>query len=104
MMKRIVIYQKNDNFPLEFTDDDESNIEDFCHTIEDAFASQTVTTLHFDSASILFRPSLISKIYVQDSTKISDPAGILKQEQLTEKPKGKKIQKIETTEDIITEE
>jgi len=101
-MKRIVIYQKNDNFPLEFIDNDETHIEDFCHTIEDAFVSQTVTTLHFESASILLRPSLISKIYVENLT--NDPAGVLKQEKGIEKSKEKKIQKVETTEDMITEE
>ena len=55
-MKRIVIYQKNDNYPLEFIDDDENNIEVFCKEIESAFSAQTVTTLHFKNNSVLLIP------------------------------------------------
>jgi hypothetical protein len=96
-----VIYQKNDNYPLEFIDDDENSLEIFCKEIESAFSAQTVTTLHFKNNSILLRPHLLSKIYVEDIIQ-QDMKPFQKQEIL--KPSSKPKEKIETTEDMITEE
>jgi len=100
-MKRIVIYQKNDNYPLEFIDDDENNIEVFCKEIELAFSAQTVTTLHFKNNSVLLRPHLLSKIYVEN---ILEPDMKPFQKQVIEKPIAKSTEKAQTTEDMITEE
>jgi hypothetical protein len=101
-MKKIVIYQKNDNFPLEFIDEDENSIEDFCKDLEVSFSSQTVTTLHFKSSSVLLRPNLVSKIYVENIIPIDTL--IQKQSIATEKLKAKPKEKVEITEDVITEE
>jgi hypothetical protein len=98
-----VIYQKNDNFPLEFIDEDEVDIEDFCKQLEVSFSSQTVTTLHFKNSSVLLRPNLVSKIFVENIV----PVGVQIQEQgIVEKPKpkSKSKEKVEITEDVITEE
>lgn len=90
-MKQIVIYQENTS-PLTIEDNDASKIEEYTRSLANLLESGNVSILHTSEGSVVIRPNKISSIVVYEIQPIGSE---YKQEKVAEK--------IEETEDIITD-
>jgi hypothetical protein len=64
-MKKLVIYQEN-NEPIVLFDKDDIAIEAYCEIVNDVFHSQTISTIHTTEGSLILRPGKLLSISVQD--------------------------------------
>ena len=92
-MKKLVIYQEN-NEPIVLFDNDDIKIETYCKDAEGVFHSQTISTIHTTEGSVILRPGKLLSILVQDIL-TQDPETV-KSEILIE-PKKKKVVKKKST-------
>lgn len=102
-MKKITIYQENNEPIVLDDDDDKTDIKEYVKNLSKVLESNNVVRLHLTSRSLVLRPNKISLISVEN---IPTTEPLAQQEPANEEdviPENSEEQKTEEPEDIISD-